>query len=305
MKYQLKYFLASVFLLGAIFSASAQTQPWIAPQGWAVKKNPIVGNAASIQAGKNTYRNLCIACHGESGKGNGSLAINFTPRPADHTSKKVQQQKDGELFYKIITGRNAMPNFRATFSDNDIWNVINFIRTLAPAELSAPPKPVVKTVSVAPTASTVVTSQKKNTQQNILPNNNTKTVSPSDTNKHTSLVKTDSIAHQLNTAELKMNTPPAIDNTIKSVTTKQDSVIPETSAQIPDSTAQTNSSEGDSEERRKFLFTGSADVDVNVDGKKFNSSGIALEFMPILLWKPSKNLLFESHFHIMAGSGVL
>src|ERR1035437_26144 len=164
-KYLPFYFLFFIFYFLLFTCAS---QPWVAPQGWAAKKSPIASSPASIQTGKNIYRTNCILCHGEGGKGNGTLAMNLNPRPADHTSKKFQQQKDGEIFYKITTGRNAMPNFSQLLSENDIWNIINFIRSL---EVKAKPVPLKKpAVTIAVTATTTTTAtasvppdQQKNT----------------------------------------------------------------------------------------------------------------------------------------------
>jgi hypothetical protein len=47
-------------------------------------------------------------------------------------SAEVQGQKDGELFYKSIIGRDEMPNFEKKIrSDEDRWMVVNYLRTLA------------------------------------------------------------------------------------------------------------------------------------------------------------------------------
>ena len=57
-------------------------------------------------------------------------AIALNPKPADWTSKRVQDEPDGEIFWKVTTGRGAMPSWRH-LPENDRWAVVRYIRTLA------------------------------------------------------------------------------------------------------------------------------------------------------------------------------
>ena len=97
--------------------------------------NPIPPNAASVAAGKAIYEEKCVPCHGESGKGDGPVGITLNPRPADLTQHAIPGvHTDGQLFGWITNGfpGSVMPPFRQALSDDDRWNVVNFIRTLAP-----------------------------------------------------------------------------------------------------------------------------------------------------------------------------
>jgi uncharacterized membrane protein/mono/diheme cytochrome c family protein len=97
--------------------------------------NPIPPNAASVAAGKAIYEEKCVPCHGESGKGDGPIGLTLNPRPADLTQHAVPGvHTDGQLFGWITNGfpGSVMPPFRQALSDDDRWNVVNFIRTLAP-----------------------------------------------------------------------------------------------------------------------------------------------------------------------------
>lgn len=38
---------------------------------------------------------------------------------------------DGVVAYRIINGVNMMPAFKSTLSENEIWDLLNFIRSLA------------------------------------------------------------------------------------------------------------------------------------------------------------------------------
>jgi copper transport protein len=97
--------------------------------------NPIPPNAASVAAGKTIFEEKCVPCHGESGKGDGPIGITLNPRPADLTQHAIPGvHTDGQLFGWITNGfpGSVMPPFRQALSDDDRWNVVNFIRTLAP-----------------------------------------------------------------------------------------------------------------------------------------------------------------------------
>ena len=42
---------------------------------------------------------------------------------------EFQNQTDGEHFYKTKTGRGDMPKYEGKLSDDDIWNIVNYMRT--------------------------------------------------------------------------------------------------------------------------------------------------------------------------------
>ena len=84
----------------------------------------------SIAAGKKVYENECLSCHGKKGKGDGPHSATLEKTPGDLTSAKVQDQTDGELFWKITEGRKPMPTLKKTLTDEQRWQVINYVRTL-------------------------------------------------------------------------------------------------------------------------------------------------------------------------------
>ncbi|HWC04994.1 MAG TPA: cytochrome c [Methylomirabilota bacterium] len=105
-------------------------QAWNCPAAEKAKKNPVPKTDAAVAAGKkHTVDKACTACHGESGKGDGPGAAALNPKPADWTSAKVQQESDGCIFWKITTGRGAMPPW-AAIPENERWQIIHYIRTL-------------------------------------------------------------------------------------------------------------------------------------------------------------------------------
>ncbi|HEY4797975.1 MAG TPA: cytochrome c, partial [Bacteroidia bacterium] len=85
---------------------------------------------ASIAAGKKIYEKECLNCHGKKGKGDGKDAANQDATVADLSSAKVQAQTDGEIFWKISEGRKPMPANKKTLSEDQRWQVLNYVRTL-------------------------------------------------------------------------------------------------------------------------------------------------------------------------------
>jgi len=117
----------------ALLSFTTITQdPWKAPESAKAIKNPvsIQKRKASAKKGAVTFKKFCIACHGTKGLGDGPGSKALTPKPANLTSLRVQNQKDGEIFWKISNGRGPMIKWGPIIKENDRWDLVNYIRTL-------------------------------------------------------------------------------------------------------------------------------------------------------------------------------
>jgi len=81
--------------------------------------------------GREIYVNICIRCHGIDGKG--ELGIRLVPPPADLSSSTVQSRLDGTLFKRIHEGKpnTAMGAWKHALSDDEIWDVLAYVRTFA------------------------------------------------------------------------------------------------------------------------------------------------------------------------------
>ena len=87
---------------------------------------------ASIEQGETLYGTDCAMCHGSDGH---TLTDNgrwMYPRASDLTSASVQQYSDPELFWIIKNGVrfSGMPGFGRVESDEHIWDLVRYIRTL-------------------------------------------------------------------------------------------------------------------------------------------------------------------------------
>ena len=124
--------LVTLSILGAgLFNV---TRPLAAKDG---NVNPIPPNSESISAGQAAYTVHCVSCHGETGKGDGPLGVALNPRPADLSAHAVPGvHTDAQLYEWITNGfpGSAMPAWKTRLSDTDRWNLVNFIRTLAPRQ---------------------------------------------------------------------------------------------------------------------------------------------------------------------------
>jgi len=116
--------------LACAVAAQAQTTaPWVAPTAEKSKKNPLPDDKKVIEQGQKLAQINCVSCHGAKGKGDGLAAAALSPKPADWTSKAVQDESDGELFWKISNGRGPMPPWKH-LSENDRWALVRYIRSL-------------------------------------------------------------------------------------------------------------------------------------------------------------------------------
>ena len=60
--------------------------------------------------GKSVFTTYCASCHGESGRGNGAVAIFLRTRPADLTQIAIRNKGTfpAERVYKMIDGRQVV-----------------------------------------------------------------------------------------------------------------------------------------------------------------------------------------------------
>jgi len=104
------------------------------PEEAAAVANPVAVSSVSVAVGQATYSQNCAACHGAEGKGDGAAAAGLNPKPADFHAAHVQGLSDGALFYIITHGREgtAMVAWENILSEEQRWEVVNFLRTFAP-----------------------------------------------------------------------------------------------------------------------------------------------------------------------------
>ncbi len=94
------------------------------------RKTPVPFDAISVANGATLFAQNCVLCHGPQAKGNGVLAKTFAIQPVDlltepHTAKHTA----GDFFHWLTHGipGTAMPAFVDKLSEEDRWDVVNFL----------------------------------------------------------------------------------------------------------------------------------------------------------------------------------
>ena len=119
--------ILSFFLFGFI---GLQKDVWKAPEEAKKLKNPTTNMDASVQNGKKLFRSRCAVCHGKTGLGDGPGGKALVPQPESLKTPLVQNQTDGEIFWKISNGRNDMIKWEPILTEQQRWDLVNFIRTM-------------------------------------------------------------------------------------------------------------------------------------------------------------------------------
>ncbi len=98
--------------------------------------NPVKATPESIERGKKRWGYDCAMCHGANGNGKGDLAADMKLQLGDYRDPKALKDKtDGELFYIIKNGKGSnMPAEGARTKPDNIWDLVNYIRSLAKKE---------------------------------------------------------------------------------------------------------------------------------------------------------------------------
>ena len=89
-------------------------------------------NIADLERGRSYYVQLCLPCHGGSGRGDGEWAYRMTPLPADLTGERTRQRSDEHLLAVIRDGieGTAMRGWDDRLSDTQLRQVLGFVRHL-------------------------------------------------------------------------------------------------------------------------------------------------------------------------------
>jgi mono/diheme cytochrome c family protein len=93
---------------------------------------PPSNSQESIAEGDKLYAIDCSMCHGSDGRTPSDSGRWMYPRASDLTSPLVQRYADRELFWIVKNGirLSGMPAFGRVESDEHIWNLVNYLRTM-------------------------------------------------------------------------------------------------------------------------------------------------------------------------------
>jgi len=128
-----KYLILTTLLVVALTlvacgGSKAEPTPFPAvPADYAGMTSP----GGDVAAGQEAYDANCASCHGATGVGDGPAGTALDPMPANLITF-VPQVGDDYLFWRISTGKEgtSMVAWAGVLTDEDIWNVVAYIRTL-------------------------------------------------------------------------------------------------------------------------------------------------------------------------------
>jgi len=126
-----------VLLAAAVVAASITASAIAQGNSTAAQiKNPAAATPESVAEGKRLYQRFCASCHGANAEG--GAGNDLIPAAPDLTDKEWKHgSTDGEIFSAIKNGvppeMNMIP-FGDQMKDTDIWNVVNFLRSVAKKE---------------------------------------------------------------------------------------------------------------------------------------------------------------------------
>ena len=126
---------AGVFINVVVAAAAfAQATPKGGDPEAAKIQNPVGSSPESIEKGKSIFLNKCAPCHGPKADGTPQIMVEGALTPANLThAKYIYGTSDGEVFTNIKNGILPdlnMPTWDGSIADNDIWNIVNFLKTV-------------------------------------------------------------------------------------------------------------------------------------------------------------------------------
>ncbi len=119
-----------VVLSSFIGNDSKKESFWKAPNEAIDMTNPFKDNSNATLEGKKIFNQICFVCHGEKGKGDGIAGASLTPHPANFTEERVCNETDGEIYWKMTTGKAPMASYKTILKDEQRWELVNYIRQL-------------------------------------------------------------------------------------------------------------------------------------------------------------------------------
>jgi sulfur oxidation c-type cytochrome SoxX len=103
-----------------------------------LNKPPPIGNA------QETYKNLCLRCHGDKGDGHGLIATYLDPYPRDFTNIGFMNSKTEERFVDSVkngVGGTSMPAWGKVLNDEQIKGLLAYINESFTREARTAVKP--------------------------------------------------------------------------------------------------------------------------------------------------------------------
>src|SRR5712692_2963649 len=118
----------------ALLIALALAVSFLAQEDKAPAKNPVAGNSQAIESGRVMFRMYCAGCHGLHATGGRS-------GPDLTRGTFAGGDSDADVYRVVSAGvpGSEMPGFGGRLEDNERWQLIAYVRTLARRDVAAVP----------------------------------------------------------------------------------------------------------------------------------------------------------------------
>ena len=118
-------------------ASSDNVKPWVTPAHARKIRNPVKVSPEGLAAAADLFHENCAPCHGEKGAGDGEMAQYIKVKTSDFTdAKMMSEMTDGELFWRMTEGRPPMPPWKDQLTEIQRWQLVNYLRTLAPQDVA-------------------------------------------------------------------------------------------------------------------------------------------------------------------------
>ena len=99
-------------------------------------ESPVPYSTASVLRGAPLYAGHCAGCHGAYGNGDGPLADSLPRRPPN-LAARLSARREGDLLWSLQHGvaGTTMPAFSERIGDEQLWDILNFLRAQANVDL--------------------------------------------------------------------------------------------------------------------------------------------------------------------------
>ena len=138
----MKFLKSSIVLILLFMMAGPQIHAQVLAADWKVpdqvkgRISPFKFTKETVTMGEGLFQRNCKACHGDPGHHNFAAIV---PTPGDPASEEFQKQTDGDMFFRITTGKTPMPSFKAALSGEERWDVISYLRSFNPSYVQPSP----------------------------------------------------------------------------------------------------------------------------------------------------------------------